>query len=87
MSQYTTDCNEENQWVKDNFTAEEIKFNKAVARLRNKSYDDIIGKLITSMIDLEDYILINEPSKLKEVQKLKKDLDYLDVFMSYGDNL
>ena len=87
MSQYTTDCNEENQWVKDNFTAEEIKFNKAVARLRNKSYDDIIGKLVTSMIDLEDFILINEPSKLKEVQKLKKDLEYLDVFMSYGDNL
>ena len=87
MSQYTTDCKEENQWVKDNFTTEEIKFNKAVARLGKKSYDDIIGGLMSRMVALEDFIMVNEPTKLKEVQKLMKDLEYLDEFMSYGDNL
>ncbi len=67
-------------------TMKESTFIKAKTRLGNKSYDDIIGKLICSMIDLEDYITVHEPGKLNQIKELKKDLEYFDEYMSYGNN-
>lgn len=61
-------------------------FVKAKNRLGNKNYDDIIGKLICSMIDLEDYITIHAPEKLNQFRELKKDLEHFDEYMSYGNN-
>jgi|13_taG_2_1085334.scaffolds.fasta_scaffold05889_3 hypothetical protein len=85
MSQYTTGNQEEDQWVNDNFTAEEIRSLKASARLGKKSYDDIIGKLWFRMNDLRNYITVNEPQKLAEVVKLMDSLQDFDQYMAYGN--
>ena len=52
-----------------------------------KNYDDNIGTLWCSLLELKKFAIHNEPSQLPRIQKLIDGLDEIDEFMAFGKNL
>jgi hypothetical protein len=50
-----------------------------------KSYDSIIGSLITNLSDLRQLVEEHEPSKVAQVRELQEKLETLDYYMAYGE--
>jgi len=50
-----------------------------------KSYDSIIGSLITNLSDLRQLVEEHEPSKVAQVRELQQKLETLDYYMAYGE--
>ena len=51
-----------------------------------KSYDEIVGKLITSAIDMERYVVESgEPLYVRDgVREILRRIEKLDEYMAYG---
>lgn len=50
-----------------------------------ENYDEIIGKVITSIHKLRSYALKNEPQKAGEINEIIQRITDLDYFMAYGE--
>lgn len=50
-----------------------------------KSYDEIIGSLVTNLQDLKDFVKEYEPNKVGEVDSIFLDLWELNEYMAYGE--
>jgi len=54
-----------------------------------KSYDSIIGSLITNLSELRQYVEENEipPFYIVQVEQLQERLERLDHYMAYGEEV
>jgi len=52
----------------------------------NKSYDELIGTLITTLLYIEDYVGENESSMLEEVRDIQSRVYSFDNRMTYEDH-
>jgi hypothetical protein len=51
-----------------------------------ENYDEIIGKVITSMHKLRSYAVKNEPQKVAEIDEIIRRVVDVDYFMAYGED-
>lgn len=51
----------------------------------NKSYDSIIGTVISGLIELREFVEEHESSKVGVVQSLQREIESLDYYMVYGE--
>ena len=52
----------------------------------NKSYDELIGTIITNLLHLEDYVGENESSMLEEVRDIQNRVYSFDNRMTHEDH-
>ena len=52
----------------------------------NKSYDELIGTIITNLLHLEDYVGENESSMLEEVRDISNRFYSFDNRMTHEDH-
>jgi len=50
-----------------------------------KSYDSIIGSLLTNLSDLRQFVEENEPSRAGTVRAIQQEIETLDYYMAYGE--
>lgn len=51
----------------------------------NKSYDSIIGTVISGLFDLRKFVEEHEPSKVEQVKEIAEKLEILDYYMAWGE--